>query len=131
MGRIGKLEPANLVERSATRACVAEPAPAADAARCNGEYTVSDRDKQMGGEEPTGAGPAEINDPRMRLEARRAFVWIAMVCAVALVVILSEPLLVIFGGMVFAGLIDGGARLIGRVLHDRARLAGRRSCWSW
>jgi putative permease len=29
---------------------------------------------------------------------------------------MAQPLLVIFGGMVFAAMIDGGARLLGRVL---------------
>jgi putative permease len=62
------------------------------------------------------ASPTQINDPLLLHEAKRATIWIAMVSAVALAVVLSEPLLVIFGGLVFAGLIDGGARLIGRVL---------------
>jgi predicted PurR-regulated permease PerM len=70
-------------------------------------------------DELSGAGPAELNDPRLRQEAKRAFIWIAMISAVALIVFLSQSLLVIFGGMVFAALIDGGARLLGRVLPIR------------
>jgi putative permease len=66
--------------------------------------------------ESDSASPAEISDPRLQYEARRAAMWIAMIGGVALVVVLSDPLLVIFGGMVFAALIDGGARLLGRVL---------------
>jgi putative permease len=52
----------------------------------------------------------------MRSEAKRAFVWLGMAALLALIVFLSDSLLVIFGGMVFAALIDGGARLIGRAL---------------
>jgi predicted PurR-regulated permease PerM len=63
-----------------------------------------------------GASPADIADPLMRQEARRAAVWIGMVVLTGLALYLAEPLLVIFGGMVFAAMIDGGARLLGRVL---------------
>ena len=62
------------------------------------------------------AGPSDISDPRMRDEARKAFIWIGMAALFALVVILAQPLLVIFGGMVFAAMVDGGARLLERVL---------------
>jgi putative permease len=62
------------------------------------------------------AGPTDIADPVMRSEAKRAFVWLGMAALLALIVLLSDSLLVIFGGMVFAALIDGGARLLGRVL---------------
>ncbi len=62
------------------------------------------------------AGPTDIADPILRQEAKRAFVWLGMASLLALAIFLSESLLVIFGGMVFAALIDGGARLLGRVL---------------
>jgi predicted PurR-regulated permease PerM len=64
----------------------------------------------------TAAGPADITDPVMRQEARRAMVWLGIAALMVLAVYLSESLLIIFGGMVFAALIDGGARLLGRVL---------------
>ena len=60
-------------------------------------------------------GPTDIRDPLLRHEAKRAFVWIGMISLVALAVFLSQSLLVIFGGMVIAALVDGGARLLGRV----------------
>ncbi|MCZ8326001.1 MAG: AI-2E family transporter [Sphingomonadaceae bacterium] len=68
--------------------------------------------------EPSGRaiGPTDITDPLLRHEAKRAFVWLGMAGLVALTVVLAQPLLVIFGGMVFAAMIDGGARLLGRVL---------------
>lgn len=62
------------------------------------------------------AGPTDIADPVMRGEAKRAFVWLGMASLLALCVFLSESLLIIFGGMVFAALIGGGARLLGRML---------------
>ncbi|MBL7660499.1 AI-2E family transporter, partial [Escherichia coli] len=36
--------------------------------------------------------------------------------AVALFVLLVQPILIIFGGLVFASMLDGGARLLGRIL---------------
>jgi len=62
------------------------------------------------------AGPTDITDPLIRTEARKAFVWIGMAALFALVVFLSQSLLVIFGGVVVAALIDGGARVLGKVL---------------
>ena len=64
----------------------------------------------------TSAGPTDIADPVTRQEARRAIIWIGIAALLVLAVYLSESLLIIFGGMVFAALIDGGARLLGRVL---------------
>lgn len=63
------------------------------------------------------AGPSDIADPVIRLEARRAFIWLGMAGLMALVVLLSQSLLVIFGGIVFAALVDGGARLLGRFVN--------------
>ncbi len=62
------------------------------------------------------AGPTDISDPLLRTEVKKAFVWLGMAALLALAVILAQPLLVIFGGMVFAAMIDGGARLLGRVM---------------
>ena len=62
------------------------------------------------------AGPTDIADPTVRLEVRRAVIWIGVAAFFALACFLSQSLLVIFGGIVFAGLIDGGARLLGKVL---------------
>ena len=64
-------------------------------------------------EEP---GPNELRDPLVRRELMRATVWVAVVVAVVLVYVLAQPLLLIIGGMVFAAMLDGGARLLGRVL---------------
>lgn len=61
-------------------------------------------------------GPTDIHDPVLLKEAKRAAVWIGLAAGLALVVYLAQPLLIIFGGMVFAAMIDGGVRLLGRVL---------------
>ncbi len=62
------------------------------------------------------AGPTDISDPVLLKEAKRAAVWIGLAAGLALTVYLAEPLLIIFGGMVFAAMIDGGVRLLGRIL---------------
>ncbi|QIG78342.1 AI-2E family transporter [Stakelama tenebrarum] len=61
-------------------------------------------------------GPNEMRDPAVRAELKRASVWFGLAIAVALVVLLIQPLLIIFGGLVVASMLDGGARLLGRVL---------------
>jgi predicted PurR-regulated permease PerM len=82
----------------------------------NGTPAKSRRNRKLMAAAPTAVGPTDISDPLLRHEAKRAFVWIGMVGLVALAVLLAQPLLVIFGGMVFAAMVDGGARLLGRVL---------------
>ena len=62
-----------------------------------------------------GTSPSRIADPRVRHEYARAFIWAVTIGAVALTVYLSSALLALFGAMVFAAMIDGGARLLGRV----------------
>ena len=61
-------------------------------------------------------GPNEMRDPVMRAEMRRASVWFGLAIAVALVVLLIQPLLLIFAGLVVASMLDGGARLIRRYI---------------
>ena len=61
-------------------------------------------------------GPNELRDPVVRAELKRASVWFGLAIGVALIVLLIQPLLIIFGGLVFASMLDGGARLLGRIL---------------
>jgi len=63
-----------------------------------------------------GASPTRISSPELRFEAWRALTWTTVVGLVVLAVYISQSLLVIFGAMVFASLVDGGARLLGRWL---------------
>ena len=64
----------------------------------------------------TRPGPTDIHDSQVVREAKRAAVWIGLVLLVIGCIVLAQPLMLIIGGLVFAGLIDGGARLLGRVL---------------
>src|SRR5690606_33798854 len=62
------------------------------------------------------ASPTQITSPVLRLEAKRALVWVAIVGMAVLAIYIAQALLVIFGAMVFAAMLDGGARLLGRIL---------------
>lgn len=62
------------------------------------------------------AAPNEMRDPLVRAEMKRAGVWFGIAAALALIVLLIQPLMLIFAGLVFASMLDGGARLLGRVL---------------
>lgn len=64
-------------------------------------------------EEP---GPNELRDPLIRQELKRASVWIGLFVLVALIWLLAQPLLLIIGGIVFASMLDGGTRLLGKAL---------------
>ena len=66
--------------------------------------------------EDLGNSPSRISDPRLLYEARRAFVWTLVVGGMILTVYIAQSLLVVFGALVFAAMIDGGARLLGRIL---------------
>jgi predicted PurR-regulated permease PerM len=63
-----------------------------------------------------GNSPSRVTDPRIRHEISRAVVWTGVIGLVVLAVYIARPLLVIFGALVFASMIDGGARLLGRIL---------------
>jgi len=68
------------------------------------------------GEADNRPSPARILNPEIRFEVQKAMAWVAVVGLAVLFVYISQSLLVIFGGLVFAAMIDGGARLLGRVL---------------
>ena len=46
-------------------------------------------------------GPAEFRDPVVRSEMKRAWVWLGMALAIAGVIVLAQPLMLIVGGLVF------------------------------
>lgn len=73
-------------------------------------------DSRPAGVEQIGASPTTVSSPAVRQEIARAAVWIGMVGLSVLAIYISQSLLVIFGAMVFAAMIDGGTRLLGRVL---------------
>ncbi len=61
-------------------------------------------------------GPSEVRSPLVSHELKRAGVWFALAIAVALVVLLAQPLMLIMGALVLATMMDGGTRLLGRIL---------------
>jgi predicted PurR-regulated permease PerM len=61
-------------------------------------------------------GPAEFRDPFVRREIAKAAVWLGMTLAIVGIIVLAQPLLLIVGGAIFAVFLDGGVRLLGRVL---------------
>ena len=67
-------------------------------------------------EEPVGTSPTQIENPELRREANRALVWALVIGLLVLAVYLAQSLLVIFGALVFAAMLDGGARLLGRII---------------
>ena len=64
----------------------------------------------------TEPSPHEMRNPETRRELRRASVWLGLAATMALVVILVQPILIILAGLVFASMLDGGVRLLGRAL---------------
>jgi predicted PurR-regulated permease PerM len=61
-------------------------------------------------------GPTELRDPIVREELKRASVWFGLGLAILGIIFLAQPLLLIFAGIVLASMLDGGTRLLGRVL---------------
>lgn len=73
--------------------------------------------RQTPGRAKEAPGPNEMRDPVVREELKRASVWIGLIVAVVAAYFLSQPLLLIFGGVVLATMLDGGVRLLGRRLN--------------
>ncbi|HWW64244.1 MAG TPA: AI-2E family transporter [Sphingomonadaceae bacterium] len=64
-------------------------------------------------EEP---GPSDFRDAATIRELKRAIIWLGVAAMFVALWFLSQPLLLIVGGLVFSAMLDGGARLLGRVL---------------
>ena len=74
------------------------------------------REDTDGVDKEVGASPTRISNPALRYEANRAVIWAAVIGLAVLAVYLAHTLLVIFGALVFAAMLDGGARLLGRAV---------------
>jgi predicted PurR-regulated permease PerM len=61
-------------------------------------------------------GPSDLRSPLVQHELKRAGVWFALGIAVAMVVLLAQPILLIMGALVLTTMMDGGTRLLGRIL---------------
>ncbi|UNK78805.1 AI-2E family transporter [Sphingopyxis granuli] len=70
-------------------------------------------DSKIRGEAP---GPTDIRNQLVRTEMLKASVWLGLALLIGACIILIQPILLIFAGIVMASMLDGGARLLGRVL---------------
>jgi predicted PurR-regulated permease PerM len=61
-------------------------------------------------------GPTEIRSQLVRTELLKAGVWLGLALLIGVCIILVQPILLIFAGIVVASMLDGGTRLLGRVL---------------
>ncbi len=64
---------------------------------------------------PEQPGPTEMRDPLIRREVQKAAVWIGLAVLVVMVWYLAQPILLILMAIVLAAMLDGGARLLGRI----------------
>lgn len=70
----------------------------------------------MAGRKPEKPGPSDSHSAETARELHKAAVWLGLAAALALVVLLVQPLLLVFAALVFATMLDGGTRLLGRIL---------------
>ena len=61
-------------------------------------------------------GPTEIRSQLVRAELLKAAVWLGLALLVGVCIVLIQPILLIFAGIVMASMLDGGTRLLGRIL---------------
>lgn len=61
-------------------------------------------------------GPTEIRSQVVRTELLKASVWLGLALLIAACIVLIQPILLIFAAIVTAAILDGGTRLLGRVL---------------
>ena len=66
--------------------------------------------------ETEAPGPTEIRSQLLRTELLKAGAWLGLTLVIGLCIVLIQPILLIFAGIVVAAILDGGARLLGRVL---------------
>lgn len=65
---------------------------------------------------PEAPGPTDNTDPATRREVLRAAVWLGMAATLYIAWTLSQTILVIVGAFVICQMLDGGTRLLGRIL---------------
>src|SRR5688500_13666980 len=91
-------------------------APSCAESRARREGAMAETEDEIDPAQDDRASPTSIASPVLRLEAKRAMVWVAVVGLTSLAIYISQALLVIFGGLVFASMLARGERLVGRVL---------------
>jgi predicted PurR-regulated permease PerM len=88
----------------------------ARSARASTAKTAASRSAEEKSDTTDRPGPADAHSSGFWAELRRAFIWVSVVGAAALVVLLINPILFILGSVVIAVMLDGGTRLLGRIL---------------
>lgn len=77
---------------------------------------MSEKDEQNHRPGSDSPSPTDMRDPILRLEVRKAGIWFGMATGLLLIALLAHPILLIFGAIVLATMLDGGARLLNRIL---------------
>src|SRR3546814_477570 len=72
--------------------------------------------EQSGHTHVEAPGPSEMHDPLVRREMQKAAVWFGLAISIAFLVLLAQPILLILGALVITSMLDGGTRLLGRIL---------------
>src|SRR3546814_18887508 len=72
--------------------------------------------EQSGHTHVEAPGPSEMHDPLVRSEMQKAAVWFGLAISIAFLVLLAQPILLILGALVITSMLDGGTRLLGRIL---------------
>src|SRR3546814_16846367 len=57
-----------------------------------------------------------MHDPLFRREMQKAAVWFGLAISIASLVLLAQPILLILGALVITSMLDGGTRLLRRIL---------------
>lgn len=80
---------------------------------------MAQSDKQAHGQSDVHAeapGPTEIRSQLLRTELLKASAWLGLALLIGLCIILIQPIMLIVAGIVVAAILDGGTRLLGRIL---------------
>src|SRR3546814_19191345 len=72
--------------------------------------------RQSGHTHGEALGPSEMHEPLVRREMQKAAVWFGLAISIAFLLLLAQPILLILGGLVITSMLDGGTRLLCRIL---------------
>ncbi|HEX2813785.1 MAG TPA: AI-2E family transporter [Sphingopyxis sp.] len=86
------------------------------ATRAKASATSAPRADEHGDEHKEAPGPTEIRSQLVRTELLKAGVWLGLALFIGVCIVLIQPILLIFAAIVVAAILDGGTRLLGRIL---------------
>jgi predicted PurR-regulated permease PerM len=84
--------------------------------RAKASATSAPRADEHGEEHREAPGPTEIRSQLVRTELLKAGVWLGLALFIGVCIVLIQPILLIFAAIVVAAILDGGTRLLGRIL---------------